>query len=577
MQCGKLPVVSVTAAALLVFEVSETSFNSVIRSRALTSCVVQPTRESEVMAAESSDSATPAPSPGSSGSGVLELSPPPGRPKRSTVWRYFLYDKDKNKSFCQVQVPRDHGDRGGPSLEVCGVALTGKYPTNMKQHLRTAHDTKYQEMLALEKEEEQKKKTQASSKVIKLSTAKQLTVAESFKGKPVYPTTSERYLTITKQLAIFIGSTNVPNSIVENEAFKSFVKSLDSRYPVPGRAVIGKELDKVLVTLKQNIHVLMSQARKIALCADIWSKKGLTSSYLGVTAHFFSRKDHRKHVTLCVKRMPSPHMALHVREKVEEVLHDWELSADKISLIITDSGSNMVAAFRNLVEKRADTEEEEKEQCEEELEEEGQCEEEEEEPCEEDEEVLDEEVEDFVTKEIDHDVTFSTFYNRLSCFSHSLQLVVRRFDEVSSYRSVLQKVRALVRRVNMSTKATERLITLCRKKLVKDCPTRWSSTFLVIERLLQVRSSLSIVLNELEWDNLATSDWKHLENIYTLLKPFAQYTSLVSGEEYTTLSSIIPVVTELSLHLEEVLYYGTFLILYLLKIVHYNIIILPCR
>ena len=217
----------------------------------------------------------------------------------------------------------------------------------MKQHLCTAHNPQYQEVLASEREE-QKKKTQSSSKVKgKLSaSAKQLTVAESFKGKPTYPTTSECYLTISRQLAIFIGGTNVPNSIVENEAFKSFVKSLDSRYPVPGRALINKELDKVVIILKQNMQVLMSQARKVALCADIWSKKGLTSSYLGVTAHFFSRKDHRKHVvTLCVKRMPSPHTAVHVREKVEEVLRDRDLSADKVSLIITDSGSNMVAVF----------------------------------------------------------------------------------------------------------------------------------------------------------------------------------------------------------------------------------------
>ena len=67
-----------------------------------------------------------------------------------------------------------------------------------------------------------------------------------------------------------------------------------------------------------------------------------------------------------------------------------------------------------------------------------------------------------------------------------------------------------------------------------------------------MKSSLTTVLQELEWDNLATSDWKHLENLHSLLKPFAQYTSLVSGEEYTTLSSIIPVVIELLLHLEEV-------------------------
>ena len=401
-------------------------------------------------------------------------------------------------------------------------------------------------MVAYEKEEQKKKQT--SSKLVKMP-SKQLTVAESLKGKSMYDKTSDRYLMITKQLTIFIGSSNVPNSIVENEEFKSFIKTLDSRYPVPGRALISKELDKVLVTLKQNVQALISQARKVSLCADIWSKKGLTSSYLGVTAHFFSRRDHQRHVvTLCVKRMPSPHTAQHVREIVEELLQEWELSVDKISLIITDSGSNMMAAFRNVVEKRAITEEESDAKEEEEEEMESEAEEEDDNM----DDLLREEQEDFQTKEIDHDVTFLAYFDRLSCFSHLLQLVVRRFDEVKSYQSVLRKVRALVKQVNMSTKATERLISLCRKKLVRDCPTWWSSTFLVIERLLQVKSSLTTVLQGLEWDNLATSDWKHLENLHSLLKAFAQYTSLVSGEEYTTLSSIIPVVTELSLHLEEV-------------------------
>ena len=36
-----------------------------------------------------------------------------------------------------------------------------------------------------------------------------------------------------------------------------------------------------------------------------------------------------------------------------------------------------------------------------------------------------------------------------------------------------------------------------------------------------------------------------------LLRPFAQYTSLIGGEEYTTLSAVIPAIMELELHLEE--------------------------
>ena len=112
-------------------------------------------------------------------------------------------------------------------------------------------------------------------------------------------------------------------------------------------------------------------------------------------------------------------------------------------------------------------------------------------------------------------------------------------------------MQTLVRKVNKSSKATEMLLSRAHKKLVGTCPTSWSSSYLVIERLLEVRTPLTSVLEELEWDNLANSDWKVLENVYKLLKPFAQYTSLSSGEDYSTISSVIPIIMELNLHLEE--------------------------
>ena len=66
-----------------------------------------------------------------------------------------------------------------------------------------------------------------------------------------------------------------------------------------------------------------------------------------------------------------------------------------------------------------------------------------------------------------------------------------------------------------------------------------------------VKEPLTAVLNELEWDNLATSEWKAIDSICRLLQPFAQYTTLGSGEEYTTVSGVLPIIMELNLHLEE--------------------------
>ena len=65
--------------------------------------------------------------------------------------------------------------------------------------------------------------------------------------------------------------------------------------------------------LKAKVLARMNQARKVAICVDIWSKKGLTASFLGVTVHFFTPQDHKWHrVTLAVRRLASPHTADHV-------------------------------------------------------------------------------------------------------------------------------------------------------------------------------------------------------------------------------------------------------------------------
>ena len=47
------------------------------------------------------------------------------------------------------------------------------------------------------------------------------------------------------------------------------------------------------------------------------------------------------------------------------------------------------------------------------------------------------------------------------------------------------------------------------------------------------------------------NELRTLENVQTLLQPFAEYTNLCSGEEYTTISSVVPIVVELKYHLEE--------------------------
>ena len=46
--------------------------------------------------------------------------------------------------------------------------------------------------------------------------------------------------------------------------------------------------------------------------------------------------------------MPSPHTADNVLQVVQEVLSEWDILPWKVQAILTDNGSNMVAAFKQV-------------------------------------------------------------------------------------------------------------------------------------------------------------------------------------------------------------------------------------
>lgn len=48
---------------------------------------------------------------------------------------------------------------------------------------------------------------------------------------------------------------------------------------MPGRFKIAKELDMLYSNLKKDLRESLDLAERISLCADIWSKKGMTASF----------------------------------------------------------------------------------------------------------------------------------------------------------------------------------------------------------------------------------------------------------------------------------------------------------
>ena len=117
----------------------------------------------------------------------------------------------------------------------------------------------------------------------------------------------------------------------------------------------------------------------------------------------------------------------------------------------------------------------------------------------------------------------------------------------------MARAHKLISKINKSTKATEKLIKKSVKKFINSCPTRWSSTFLMISRLLEVKSFLVSVCEELGWNTqiLSNFQWRPLEMTESLLKPFTQFTTLTSAKESRTISLVVPILLQLEMHLQD--------------------------
>ena len=467
-----------------------------------------------------------------------------GRPRKSSVWQYFEYNKVTKESTCTVGTSE--------SGSICGKRLKGFYPTNLKKHLRQLHPNEYRKF----EQNERERMSEDMEKQEHDQSSSQINLSEVVVHQKPYDKESQKNKLITTKLAIFLGATNIPLSIVESQEFRDLMHEMDKHYTVPQQKKIADEVEKVYVGLKERIRSTLERARRISICADIWSKPGTTTSFLGVTAHYYTSNDMKRHsVCLALRPFPSPHSGERVSELLKAIIDEWHINRCKLFRILTDNGSNMVAAFKKSI---SEMEKESQDVESEEEAENGVTQSQDQFNLADSEvEIKEEEgveIADFESCEIDHRIAF-TGWKRLSCFVHTLQLVVKVFEINPCFEPTLKKARRTVQKINKSSRATEHLLHLAGVELTKNCPksTKWDSTFYMLSRLLEVKEHIIVVLDELAWDGFTHLQWKQLEDMKELLQPFAHFRNVSSSQKGTSIAMVVPVLKELNLHLEMVI------------------------
>lgn len=275
-----------------------------------------------------------------------------GRKRQSPIWDFFEYDEKRDKSKCLV-VETD---------EICGLLLKGKNPTNLKVHLRSSHkaaNIEYLNKLASVSSPPPPTEREATSRPG--STGKETTIMDCFHRRPnsCWLVNTQEHRKREDALVNMFIETGMSTRLCDSTAFKGFCTLLEPKFKSPGAARVNNLFGAKMEKAKHKLKETLTDVRKLTLCVDGWSKRGLTASFIGVSACFYHPPGGQVyHALLNLHRIEHPHTGESIARCIDETLNAWDICEDKVLLIVTDNGSNILKAVRLLRDRSREQREE---------------------------------------------------------------------------------------------------------------------------------------------------------------------------------------------------------------------------
>jgi len=284
------------------------------------------------------------------------------------------------------------------------------------------------------------------------------------------------------------------------------------------------------------------QARYIALTIDIWTDRRV-HSFLGVTAHtFHSCKSFSG--LLAFKVLKGQHTGVRIAEELARVLEENGIK-EKVFFVVCDNASNMRKAFdviRNLVASEDGADTLQADQKAESMDDPRAWE--------------DLNADDAVEV---NQVLESHCAERLSCFAHTLQLVVKDgLSKSTSFRNVLGKCSKMANLCHQSThfrEAFEATFGVGRSIPVANA-TRWSSTFTQLAGIASLQlENMPDMLRSVGHSELILlkKDEESLRELVEILRLCADATELLQGDTYATIGCVVPSVLAIHHQLQELM------------------------
>ena len=218
----------------------------------------------------------------------------------------------------------------------------------------------------------------------------------------------------------------------------------------------------------------------------------LRSHFLGISAQFFSEKRGLSVKTLALVDTEANHTSAHLKEILLKTMKEFSITKQQVLACVVDNASNMTRTVQLLNEDEEDEQNEDDEEA---------------------------------IQEIDQMGTgFDCTIYHMRCAEHTLQLGIRDVLKKGRSDKFLTKLRKIAQ--HLRAPHTDGILKRrAGKGMLIDMPTRWGSTFLMLQRLLDLKSFIQDLGSQDSY--LTESEWSEVKMMVDVLQiPHAAIISL---------------------------------------------------
>ena len=467
-----------------------------------------------------------------------------GRPQESAVWKYFQKVNVKDAKCLIEDCPQSKR------------LIKTENHANVKKHLKNYHEEIHEKVMEIDKRNIKEKNIKDQTKI-----------TEMFQPKELYKPNEYRQIHGEKLLSYFLCSTKFPYYLLKITSFRNFINFLDAKFKIPGLIKVNNHSVDMEFQMISKIKSLVKDCEFLTCATDLWTTKNMSNSFMALTCNFYDKNSNKAFdILLGLELINEKHSSENIKKVIQKLYLKYEIENENVLRIITDNGSNMVKCFntiltKQIIRKSIDDVIEEviKEKSDKEsmiinLEDQFELTEE----VTFDDEIdwiqqqkrIANEIKEFESKEKEENLINSKNF-RIPYYAHTLQLIVNSIYNSKELFELSSKVKQLAHKINKSTCAIRKLKTLCNTKPPGFCHTRWSSLFILLNWVNNNQSSIRQFCESFSYDHLTVNEWGKVKQIVVLLKPFAEFTTLIQSSNVNTLSIIIPSLKILGNHLSK--------------------------